>query len=64
MTCSEAEIDRERDYLDTMRTIRGLAEADAAAGAAVEPNVVAPLEQYEDVLAGGPGSRPRPPRRN
>lgn len=27
-TCSEAEIEAERDYLDTMRTIRGLAEED------------------------------------
>ena len=26
MTCSEAELERERDYLDTMRTIRTLAE--------------------------------------
>ena len=38
-----------------MRTIRGMAEAD---GQGSEPPVMAPVEQYEDVLAGGPGSRP------
>jgi len=53
--CPDAEIELERDYLDTMRTIRSLAEQDSQNAA---PNVPAPLEQYEDVLAGGPGSRP------